>query len=560
MRKTIRLSILLLVVAIIYFGYSAWIDSVAIYNIGSVQVGSGTNWNSQMQEIWLKVSSEDQLKIIENLKSINSSFIIGSEGKITEVLSMGAMSDIKVIRMVIEYANKTEGVNFSLNGFMGANSLMKTLLDPFKMVLVGGVFALFIPLTKQLLFGTIIGMKSYMKNRQSNVLYNYQKSIGYVSDLKTKLEAGNYEEVKASYAAFSGLAFKPEFLNNMMDEICSALIKERDLTIFAEPAQIVQNSLTEMYEKERMRSINGRGDELFFDLKRGYEYCAKGSKYSIAYYKSQQQKADNSLGWKIYSLEIFKFNFFLAITFLPSFILSGLVGGLVTGLATNASPDVKTLAVAASFLIPWVLLTILVHALIIFRNPAYASMKKVLIRPALVYYGIYLLTFITISAGCVALARVGDISQPGTGGLIWEWFSALGYLVLSSSLIFYVLATLVDSFKTYKVLTPKLLIDGIILPLIAWIISTAVTFISLYGIQGNSLWVVEYGETIKSILVAINGVTLIGFWIYLSVSSFLINNLISPKVARELRKVFEAEALAMRKAAKVQKKAAKAAK
>ncbi|ATQ35665.1 hypothetical protein MENTO_v1c05300 [Mesoplasma entomophilum] len=559
MRKTVRLVILLLVVAVIYFGYSAWIDSVAIYNIGAVQLGSGTNWNKTLDELLAVAGITNSAQIDNLLQAAGSSltakdilvatpisvFAEGTEnGKAfltSSAFTLGGATNVEFIKILINAANDKAGAGtYVLNGFMAANSLLKTLLDPFKMILVGGVFAMFVPLTKQLLFGTVIGMKSYMKNRQSNVLYNYQKTISFTEGLQAKLAEGNFDAVKADYAAYSGLAFKPEFLNIMMDEICSVLIKEGDVTVFAEAAGVVTESIKEMYEKERRRSINGRGDELFFDLKRGYEYCATGSKYSIAYHKALQNKADNNLGWKIYSLEIFKFNFFLVAMFIPAVIISAFVGGLINGLVSNLTGDVRTLAVAATFFISWVILTIIAHSLMIFRNEQYKNIKNILVKPAIIFYSLYVLTFITISAGIVGVSKV-NIVAPGSSSQIWVWFSAVAYLVLSTSLIFYVIATLVDSFKQHKTLSKKLLVDGIILPMIAWTIATVSNFMALYGPDGHSL---------QSIFSAINGVTLVGFWIYLSISSFLINNLISPNMARELRKAVEADALKNAKAKK----------
>ncbi|AVN59100.1 hypothetical protein [Mesoplasma florum] len=554
MRKTVRLVILLLVVAVIYFGYSAWIDSVAIYNIGAAQLGSSI-WNTKITEILDYIAKNDLgfkdtaglVKWMEanNFNEFISSVANNGNTKMLDAISPAALTNVEFIKALTEL---TKG-EYVLNGFMAANSLLKTLLDPFKMILVGGVFAMFVPLTKQLLFGTVIGMKSYMKNRQSNVLYNYQKTISFTEDLQVKLAEGNFDAVKADYAAYSGLAFKPEFLNIMMDEICSVLIKEGDLTVFAEAAKVVTESIKEMYEKERRRSINGRGDELFFDLKRGYEYCATGSKYSIAYHKALQDKADNNLGWKIYSLEIFKFNFFLVAMFIPAVIISAFVGGLINGLVSNLTGDVRTLAVAATFFVSWVILTIIAHSLMIFRNEQYKNIKNILVKPAIIFYSLYVLTFITISAGIVGVSKV-NIVAPGSSAQIWVWFSAVAYLVLSTSLIFYVIATLVDSFKQHKTLSKKLLVDGIILPMIAWTIATVSNFMALYGPDGHSL---------QSIFAAINGVTLVGFWIYLSISSFLINNLISPNMARELRKAVEADALKNAKAKK-STKSTKAAK
>ncbi|ATZ21729.1 hypothetical protein [Mesoplasma tabanidae] len=557
MRKTVRLVILLLVVAVIYFGYSAWIDSVAIYNIDAAQLGSSV-WNTKVTEILdyianNKLGFTDSISLVGWMKVNGFADFISAQGnavtppsKMLDVISPSALGNVEFIQKLTALTNE----KYVLSGFMAANSLLKTLLDPFKMILVGGVFAMFVPLTKQLLFGTVIGMKSYMKNRQSNVLYNYQKTISFTEALQAKLAEGNFEAVKADYAAYSGLAFKPEFLNIMMDEICSVLIKEGDVTVFAEAAGVVTESIKEMYEKERRRSINGRGDELFFDLKRGYEYCATGSKYSIAYHKALQDKADNNLGWKIYSLEIFKFNFFLVAMFIPAVIISAFVGGLINGLVSNLTGDVRALTVAATFFVSWVILTIIAHSLMIFRNEQYKNIKNILVKPAIIFYSLYVLTFITISAGIVGVSKV-NIVAPGSSAQIWVWFSAVAYLVLSTSLIFYVIATLVDSYKQHKTLSKKLLVDGIILPMIAWTIATVSNFMALYGPDGHSL---------QSIFAAINGVTLVGFWIYLSISSFLINNLISPNMARELRKVVEADALKNAKAKKSTKSTTKAAK
>jgi len=181
---------------------------------------------------------------------------------------------------------------------MAQDSLLYAVLAPFKLVLVGGVFGLLVPLTKQVFFGTIVGVKEYIKARRNNVLFNYQKTIAYVSSLNSNLQLGDYEQIKASYAAYAGLALKPKFLDVMMDDIANSLIREQDMSIYIKPSEVVLKSVKLMYERERKLAISMRPDEMFFDLKRGYEATSIGSKYVIAYYKTLDTNANgkNKLG------------------------------------------------------------------------------------------------------------------------------------------------------------------------------------------------------------------------------------------------------------------------
>ncbi|WP_051350831.1 hypothetical protein [[Acholeplasma] multilocale] len=503
MRKTTRLIILLLVVAVIYFGYSAWIDNASVYNLSNealgynhVQMGS-TNWGT----------------------------VAGALG-----LSAGDIFDVALIKQAV--ADKaSEGWLFQ--GVFAHNSLAKSLLDPFKLVLVGGVFAMLVPLTKQLFFGTVIGIKGYVKARNNNVLYNYQKTIAWVTDLNSKLALGDHEQIKGVYATYGGLAFKPTFLTNMMEEIGSGLIRELDLTIYVKPSEVIINSLKEMYEKERRMAIAQRADEMFFDFKRGYEYTSVGSKYSIAYYKALETGTDtqSKLAWKLFSLEMFRFSIYLIATLIPAIIVGALVGGLVTGLAKTTG-DINTFVTSAVFMLTWFGLAIALHATLTFTKSSYANMKKALAKPAAIYYSLYILLAITISAGMVGMSKVfpdgKTITDAGSMDQIWVWFSAVGYLILSSCLVLYVISTLMDANKSPEGMTKKLFVDGIVLPLVAWTIATAANFTGLFLNDTEAL------KDAKSILAAANSITLVGFWIYLSFSGMLLNNIVLPSTRKKM--------------------------
>ncbi|WP_027048451.1 hypothetical protein [Mesoplasma syrphidae] len=494
MRKITRNMVLLFVVIVIYFGYAGWIDGAALYNIEGVQWG-GAGW-------------ADKLKLI-----------FGEDIKWTELT-------------VSQLRNMLSGTEYSLAGFMAPNSLMKSLLDPFKLVLVGGVFAMLIPLTKQIFFGQITGLKEYLKARRSNVLFNYQSAITWATDLNSKLSLGDYEQIKAHYAGYSGLKFKPQFMTNMVDEIGDSLIKEMDLSIYVKPSEVVINSLKEMYEKERALAIVGRADEMFFDFKRGYEFTSVGSKYSIAYYKAlpTDTSTKTKLAWKLFSLEMFRFYVFMLAAIIPTIIISGialpLIGGLGTGAAAEiASPLVIFLTFFGS--------AIILHALFTLTKTAYKNLKKEIMIPAITYYFLLILIAISLAAGMVGIRQVGqmghgEIWEPGTTGtLMWPFFSALGYFILSSCLAMYILSTLMDAHRSPEGMTKKLLVDGIVLPAIAWVIATGSNFTGLFW-QGNSQ------STVQGILASINSITLVGFWIYLSFSNVLLNNIVLPSARKKL--------------------------
>jgi hypothetical protein len=191
---------------------------------------------------------------------------------------------------VIIETSKVGDAMITFTGIMAQNSLLYTILSPFKLVLVGGVFAMLIPLVKKLFFGTVIAIKDYNRNRRGNLLYNYQAAIGYVLALKEKLEANNYEEIKKHYSTLGTIKFQPKFLLTLMDDLGDSLIREADMTIYIKPSQSVINSLTTMYNHEHHLALTGHPDEMFHDFKAGYNYVSIGSNYNIDYYKAFDAK------------------------------------------------------------------------------------------------------------------------------------------------------------------------------------------------------------------------------------------------------------------------------
>ncbi|QHX35940.1 hypothetical protein STIUS_v1c03860 [Spiroplasma sp. TIUS-1] len=535
MRNSVKLVIALLVIAVIYFGYSSWIDTVAIYNINGNELGS-TGFNNILREIWElnfeNKSAYDYLAKDPELLALMGSLNIIENGGLSEA----SKANLDFIIALVDFGNKataTEGndkLTYLFEGFMAPNSLAKKLLDPFKLILVGGVFALFVPLTIKVFLGTVSGIKVYLRGRQANLLFNYEKSIAYATDLQAKIAANDLAAVKASYGAYAGLSFKPKFLDNMMDELIVLIVKEKNVSHLADPAQTVVDGLKTMYSKERQRAITGRGDEMFFDFKRGYEYSSLGSSKVAEYYKAMpDSERTSNLGWKMISLEMIRFGLFLAITFLPAFAIFGVITAALNGVASDLSDSLSVLIVSTIALGTWIISAVVCHYIYIMRKPIYRDMKKEIAKPLRIYYILYFLMFMTLAVSMVGIASVGAITEPGSGTKIWSWFAAIASLVLSSSLILYVIATLIDANKVSDGMSKKALLNGIVIPLIAWVVGvmTTLAIILLNGFVSEEN-LADY-ENIIAIVSIINFVTLVVFWIYIALSGFILNNVVYNK-------------------------------
>ncbi|ATZ17045.1 hypothetical protein ELUMI_v1c03200 [Williamsoniiplasma luminosum] len=506
MRKLTRQLVILFVVFVIYFGYTTFVDGLSLFHTNfdlydpkSVEsliavVGKGTAQGTSTFDKYLTWTND-------GWQAKESFIIILNQVKTT----INAGSIISVPDFI--------------GGFWAANSLTATILAPFKLVLVGGVFAMLVPLTKTIFFGTVIGIKSYLKSRRSNILFNYQNAIKFTSELHEKLVAGDFEQVKAAYGSYNGLALKPAFLVNMMDEIGDVLIVEGSLKKFIQPCEVVVNSLKEMYEKERRNMLTAKQDEMFFDFKRGYEYTSIGSKYSIAYYKAIDTKVESKskLAWKLYSLEMFRFYIFFIFAIVPTVIINVILLPLIglAGEAGNAAP--------ALIIVIWFASAIILHAIFTLTKSSYKNMKKELLKPAITYYGLMIVMAITLAIGINGIIAMGPITAPGSSSAMMTiFFSRLGVAVLSTCLIMYVISTLMDANKAATGMTKKVILDGVILPLIAWLLSTGLNLV------GMILGLAHVETNLDAVFSAVSIGVLIAFWVYLSVSGVLLNNIVIP--------------------------------
>jgi len=109
------------------------------------------------------------------------------------------------------------------------------------------------------------------------------------------------------------------------------------------------------------------------------------------------------------------------------------------------------------------------------------------------------------------MSDINFLEPNAANDYIWSFFFKLGYLILSSCLVLYIISTLMDYNKNIKnKFSLKIVIDGIVLPFVSWIAATI--FINI-----NYITTIE-GSKISLIILGV-------FWLYLSISGLLINNL-----------------------------------
>lgn len=497
MRKITRQIVWLFVVFVVYFGYSAFIDGVALYHLKiGMTVYNGDLYVGKFSSgLLMGTAGWSQTRIFFE----NHQFLLPPN--FHAVLDNGQTI--------------TGNISAHIGGFMAPNSLSYTILTPFKLVLLGAVFASLIPLFKSIFLGTFLGIKNYLKNRRPNILFNYEKAIHYTETLKTKLEEGNYEQIKAQYGAFDNLTFRPVYLKTMMEEIADYLIRQRDTKIFINPSQVIINSLVEMYDKERKTAQDGKPVEWFFDLRMGYDYTSVGSKYNIAYYKalSVRKISPVYLAWKLFSLEMFRFFLYVLLAIIPTIILNVIILPLV---GKSASSFVTSQTAPATVIMSLFIISIILHACFTLTQKQYRHMKYIWL-PAIVYYLLVLWFGVSLVIGINSIQSVGATYIPGTAiALMWPFFAALGYTILSSCLILYIISILMDDLPNPDGLNTKDIVNGLVLPAVFWCAATAIHFTGILGKKNLSLY-----SGIAVALVA-------GFWVYLTIADILANNLIRP--------------------------------
>ena len=234
----------------------------------------------------------------------------------------------------------------------------------------------------------------------------------------------------------------------MRDLRKTALI-EGDFTCYKEVIDKVIDTLIEIYQKERQVILNANKKETFFDFKKGYEMVFQGSKYNVDYYETLYNNVKNRLVlvWKIFFLSMFRFYFYLLGYGLGITTILVIVVLPILNIYSNINLEKWG---AIIFVICCVTIALIVHLIKTLQNKNLNN-KNYLIIPALVYYSLIVLITLNI---CLTISIMPSITEPvpnvgesilAVGPL--SCLLSLAYLVLSTALLLYVIATLMDSFK-----------------------------------------------------------------------------------------------------------------
>ncbi|WP_368486745.1 hypothetical protein [Spiroplasma sp. DGKH1] len=382
---------------------------------------------------------------------------------------------VTLVFIVLAYFAYSSWVNWLTDN--QGNSNLVQILSPFKLIILGMLFAMIIPTFKSIFMSTIIGMRQYKKTKSDFLLYNYDKLHTILENMKINILKNNMSGIKKDLLLYEKSPVKPEFVNTLVRDLRKTALIEGDFTRYKEVIDKVLGALTEIYQKERQVILTANKKEAFFDFKRGYEMASQGSKYNVDYYQTLYNNVKNrvALGWKIFSLSMFRFYFYLL----------GYGLGITTILAIVVFPILNTYSNvnlekwgAIIFVICCVTIALIVHLIKTLQNKNLNN-KNYLIIPALVYYSLIALIVLNI---CLTISIMPSITDPvpNVGESILAvgplpYLLSLAYLVLSTALLLYVIATLMDSFKADG-LSLELIIEGLVVPFALWLGVTIAKF------------------------------------------------------------------------------------
>ncbi|WP_338969443.1 hypothetical protein [Spiroplasma endosymbiont of Labia minor] len=392
-----------------------------------------------------------------------------------------------------------------------------SILDPFKTILLVSLFAMIVPTVKSIFFGTYIGIRRYRAARRDNILFNYESAIDFFTKFNGFVKAGDSKSAKSMLPVFQGLTFKPTFANNYIQDVTDKILVDKSIEMYYQAGEYVLSSIKEMFEKEK-KFIRGETNEFLFDIKRGYDYVSFGSKYAINYYWKFENNAltQRQIGWKIFSLEMFKFYVYEII----SLFITAIACAIFLPIIAAEIPEWDYGKIAPIVIISmFFIVAIVFHAVSIFAKKHSEFKKRNLIIPAIIYYFLLFILALNIVFGYALIPSItGQNEGSGLQSTFFIFLFSILYVVLSSCLILYVISTLMDAWKN-GTMQKGILFEGIIIPMIMWILTAGSRF---FGAAISSDGPLQ--DTI-AYLISISIFVLIGYWVVLWITEPLISNL-----------------------------------
>ncbi|AKX34175.1 hypothetical protein SLITO_v1c05270 [Spiroplasma litorale] len=362
------------------------------------------------------------------------------------------------------------------------------IFSPFKLLILGSIFTIVYGAIKTILFFNIKNLKDYKKNLRNNILFEYDNVIKYLSVLKENIKDQKIDKIKHNIKDYSSIKYRPVYLNLLIDELASRILSNHDFSDLYQSCSLVMENINETYKKEKDKLMHLKTENMF-DLKRVNEYYNKNSWFVISFYLSLHNKDVHSHEyevnkWKITSLYISRFSYFLYPAFIISLILYGAVGGMLYGIGVDLNKF---------FYGSFSLCVFLISSLLFIFNLIYNRKKhsiKIFWGHLFVYLMFICFIFIDIFLNII-LSPIMKSSSDWYESELITFLCYIVYIVLSTMLLSYIFTSILEVFE-YKSFNVFNIILNIALPIIIFIESSVLNYLSVHNEETNKLYLINF--------------------------------------------------------------------
>ncbi|ASP28301.1 hypothetical protein SCORR_v1c05290 [Spiroplasma corruscae] len=366
--------------------------------------------------------------------------------------------------------------------------MLYKIFSPFQLLILGSIFTIVYGTIKTILFFNIKNLKEYKKNLRNNILFEFENTIKYLDNLKSNIKKEDIVAIKSCIKDYSSIKYKPIYLNLLIDEITTRILSNHDFSDLLQTCNLVSSNIKNVLHKEQDRLAYNKSENLF-ELRRVNEYYNNNSWFVISFYLTIHNKDIHSHEyeankWKITSLYISRFSYFLYPSFFITLSLYALIGGSLYAFDYSLN---------RFFYGSFGISLFFVSTLLFVSNLIY-NKKKYKIKIFWLQLSIYLMFigFIFLDMFLnVILSPILKESNDWYESELITFLCYLVYIVLSTMLLSYIFTSLLELFE-YKSFSTINLILNIIMPIIIFIISAVLNYLSVHNENSNKLYLINF--------------------------------------------------------------------
>ncbi|WP_338972812.1 hypothetical protein [Spiroplasma endosymbiont of Panorpa germanica] len=359
-----------------------------------------------------------------------------------------------------------------LKEFQEKNSVLFSLFDPFKLIILAFIFSIIVSTFNSIFLGWIKKINAYQKNRNSFLLIYFDETIAGLKKTQILLKSKNTQELKSQLSLVNKLTYKPIFMKVLIEDLINAIICEKDLSDFDALIENCIEQIEGIKVSEQNHLITNKR-EAFFDVRKSYEYNSQGSKFYIDYYQKKQDilSKNRRNEWNLLSLQMLR----IYPIIIYSVLISLLACILITPLAVFVIKGNTFIIIAATFVSFSTCLAVIWHSIYLFKDPN----SRVLIKRAMLFYLVLIIMAINLIWCFVNIQNTLTVQTTENGQQeLFNFLFEILYCVLSTALMAYVFTTLIELFR--DVYFNKIILwEGIIVPSIVFFVISIINILNL---------------------------------------------------------------------------------